>query len=141
MTVAEVATRWCCLAFIDYFNELGNQSRTHDITTEYLDGEFLTLEEFRENVMEKIADPNFFVMCSYSRTAVGQTRFSGGHVAPLGGYDAENDRVLVHEVNTWRYPSVWVETEVIWKAIRTTTAVGSYRGVVLVRAVEKKEEK
>ncbi|CAD7942196.1 unnamed protein product [Amoebophrya sp. A120] len=122
--------------------------------TEYISGDSLSLDEFRRNVLEKLGvrrpgrgtgsrtttssgikaedeDP-FLAIVSYSRTAVGQKHFSGGHVAPIGGYDPENDRVLILEVNVWRYPSVWIPTELLWRGIRTTTAVGISRGLLKV---------
>ena len=66
---------------------------------------------------------NFILMVSYSRTALGQKVFSGGHVACLGGYDRETDEALILEVNSWRYPSVWASCSLLHKGSWTKTKV------------------
>eukprot|EP00391_Amoebophrya_sp_Ameob2_P006174 CAMPEP_0178985316 /NCGR_PEP_ID=MMETSP0795-20121207/2081_1 /TAXON_ID=88552 /ORGANISM="Amoebophrya sp., Strain Ameob2" /LENGTH=467 /DNA_ID=CAMNT_0020676253 /DNA_START=457 /DNA_END=1857 /DNA_ORIENTATION=+ len=69
-------------------------------------------------------DDPFFVIVSYSRTEVGQKHFSGGHVAPIAGFDPATDRVLLLDVNTWRYPAVWIPAEALCNGIKTLTSVG-----------------
>lgn len=75
-----------------------------------------------------------FLLVNYSRSAVGQRMFSGGHYAPLGGYHRDLDKVLILEVNSWRYPSVWVDVPLLWEAIRTRVATGKWRGFLKVSA-------
>eukprot|EP00435_Cladocopium_sp_Y103_P058402 s580_g20.t1 len=50
--------------------------------------------------------PRNYILVNYSRSVVGQRMFSGGHYAPIGGFHQEEDKVLLLEVNSWRYPSV-----------------------------------
>ncbi|CAD7937223.1 unnamed protein product [Amoebophrya sp. A25] len=104
--------------------------------TEYISGDELGLDRgrFWEETLHKLNDAvdPFFVIISYSRQAVGQKHFSGGHVAPLGGYDPGTDRVLVLEVNSWRYPSCWIPAELLYQGIQTQTSVGIPRGMLKV---------
>lgn len=107
------------------------------VHTEYLSGleDLHSLEQFRE-ILKTLQSGDdrgqFFAIMSYSRQAVGQKHFSGGHVAPLGGYDEASDKVLVLEVNTWRYPSVWMDAETLFNGIRTKTSVGVSRGLLKI---------
>lgn len=73
-------------------------------------------------------DRRRYIMANYSRLKLGQKRFSGGHYAPLGGVMWDEDRVLLLEVNQWRYPSVWVEISTLWNALHTQAGNGSWRG-------------
>jgi len=75
-----------------------------------------------------------YIIASYSRTVVGQTRFSGGHVAPIGAFDPVTRKVLIWEVNSWRYPSIWVDSSTFLDALRTQTGVGMWRGLLKIRA-------
>lgn len=69
-------------------------------------GEDLTLDEFRDNVLKRLNEPDFYCIISYSRVAVGQDVFAGGHVAPLGGYNPKDDTVLILEVQQKRFYSI-----------------------------------
>uniref|UniRef100_A0A7S4UP31 glutathione gamma-glutamylcysteinyltransferase n=1 Tax=Alexandrium monilatum TaxID=311494 RepID=A0A7S4UP31_9DINO len=73
-----------------------------------------------------------YLMVNYSRQVVGQRMFSGGHYAPLGGYHRGLDKVLVLDVNSWRYPSVWVDLPLLWAAVHTRVGNGSWRGYLRV---------
>ncbi|CAE7475943.1 PCS3 [Symbiodinium pilosum] len=74
-----------------------------------------------------------FLLVNYSRSAIGQRMFSGGHYAPIAGYNAKEDKVLLLEVNCWRYPSVWVDLPSLWLAIQTQVANGNWRGYLRIR--------
>mmetsp|Transcript_61720 Transcript_61720/g.137793 ORF Transcript_61720/g.137793 Transcript_61720/m.137793 type:complete len:271 (+) Transcript_61720:24-836(+) len=77
-----------------------------------------------------------YILVNYSRSAVGQRMFSGGHYAPLGGFHHTQDKVLLLEVNSWRYPSVWVDLPRLWGATHTQVANGSWRGYLRIRTAE-----
>ncbi|CAE7597164.1 Glutathione gamma-glutamylcysteinyltransferase 3 [Symbiodinium microadriaticum] len=76
-----------------------------------------------------------YVLVNYSRSVVGQRMFSGGHYAPIGGFNAEEDKVLLLEVNSWRYPSVWVDLPRLWLATHTQVANGNWRGYLRIQTL------
>ena len=75
-----------------------------------------------------------YLLVNYSRLKLGQKRFSGGHYAPVGAVNYGMDRVLLLEVNQWRYPSVWVNISELWSAIQTQAGNGSWRGYLRLDA-------
>jgi len=75
-----------------------------------------------------------YVMVNYSRVVVGQILFSGGHYAPIGGFHPELDKVLILDVNTRRYPSVWADLPLVWDAVHTQTGNGAWRGYLRLQA-------
>ena len=58
----------------------------------------------------------------------------GGHISPLGAYDAKADQFLILDVARYKYPPVWVETTVLFDAMNTPDAANDNRrrGFVLV---------
>eukprot|EP00929_Paragymnodinium_shiwhaense_P056021 TRINITY_DN28047_c0_g1_i2.p1 TRINITY_DN28047_c0_g1~~TRINITY_DN28047_c0_g1_i2.p1 ORF type:complete len:295 (-),score=43.40 TRINITY_DN28047_c0_g1_i2:16-834(-) len=75
-----------------------------------------------------------YLLVNYSRTAIGQRMFSGGHYATIGGYNKSAEKALLLEVNAWRYPSVWVDVETLWGALHTQTSSATWRGYLRVVA-------
>eukprot|EP00931_Biecheleriopsis_adriatica_P068293 TRINITY_DN42267_c0_g1_i1.p1 TRINITY_DN42267_c0_g1~~TRINITY_DN42267_c0_g1_i1.p1 ORF type:complete len:274 (+),score=36.63 TRINITY_DN42267_c0_g1_i1:77-898(+) len=76
------------------------------------------------------------LLVNYSRTVIGQRMFSGGHYAPVGGFHEPSDKVLLLEVNSWRYPSVWVNLPLLWSAMHTRVGNGTWRGYLRVSSAE-----
>jgi len=54
-------------------------------------------------------------VCNYSRKALGQT--GDGHFSPIGGYEAEADRVLMLDVARFKYPAHWVNRDELFNAL------------------------
>lgn len=80
-----------------------------------------------------------YILVNYSRKKIGQRIFSGGHYAVIGGYHNKFDMVLLLEVNSWRYPSVWAPLCKVWDAIETQVGNGSWRGYILVATPQPEE--
>ena len=70
-----------------------------------------------------------YVLVNYARKALGQT--GGGHISPLGAYDAASDSFLVMDVNPNRAPWVWVASADLVAAMRTFDTVEN-RGYLLI---------
>jgi hypothetical protein len=65
----------------------------------------------------------------------GLEEVGGGHMSPLGAYDAAADCFLLLDVSRYKYPAVWVRTDELFAAMNTTdTTVGRSRGWVVVGA-------
>ena len=93
-----------------------------------------SVDEFRKLASEALGQPGHFVIINYLRVAIGQE--VGGHISPLGAYDAKSDRFLVLDVARYKYPPVWVRTEDLFGAMNTVDKdnAGKTRGYVLVSA-------
>uniref|UniRef100_A0A7S0T5R7 glutathione gamma-glutamylcysteinyltransferase n=1 Tax=Mantoniella antarctica TaxID=81844 RepID=A0A7S0T5R7_9CHLO len=75
--------------------------------------------------------PVRYVGINFHRSEVGE--IGGGHMSPIGAYDAATDRVLVMDVSRYKYPPVWTKLEAVYRAMNTTDgASGRSRGWVVV---------
>ena len=72
-----------------------------------------------------------YVIVNYRRVEVGQT--GGGHISPLGAFDAESDSVLVLDVNPASAGWVWMPVALLIRGMRTFDTVEN-RGYILVQA-------
>jgi Phytochelatin synthase len=93
-----------------------------------------TLDEFRKSAMEHMSIQGQYVIVNYLRRAIGQER--GGHISPLGAYDAGTDRFLILDVARYKYPPVWVKASELFDAMNTTDSDNDNRtrGYVLIHA-------
>jgi hypothetical protein len=72
-----------------------------------------------------------YVGINFHRTEIGE--LGGGHMSPVGAYDASTDRVLVMDVSRYKYPPVWTSLVSAYRAMNTTDgASGKSRGWVVI---------
>ena len=83
----------------------------------------------RREIVANLAAGEDFVLVNYARKALGQP--GGGHISPLGAYDAPSDSFLVMDVNPNRAPWVWVGADALIAAMRTFDTVEN-RGYLLI---------
>ena len=83
----------------------------------------------RREIAANLASGDDFVLVNYARRALGQE--GGGHISPLGAYDARSDSFLIMDVNPNRAPWVWVGAGDLIAAMRTFDTVEN-RGYLLV---------
>lgn len=92
------------------------------------------IQRFRAAVIAAAAQAtSSCVLANYQRGAVHQIPVNNGHMSPIGGYHGETDRCLVLDTNSWRYPPVWVEVDLLWRAMCQRSNIGTPRGYVVVR--------
>ncbi|WP_265942861.1 phytochelatin synthase family protein [Dechloromonas sp. A34] len=87
--------------------------------------------EIRKDLIDNLNRAGDFVIVNYHRGAVGQT--GGGHISPLGAYDAASDSVLILDVNPSHHPWVWMPLATLIQGMRTRDAVEN-RGYILVQS-------
>ena len=87
----------------------------------------------RHEIATNLAAGGDFVLVNYARRALGQE--GGGHISPLGAYDASSDSFLIMDVNPNRAPWVWVTADDLIAAMRTFDTVEN-RGYLLVSDAE-----
>lgn len=90
-----------------------------------------TLDEasIRSDLIGNLGKGGDYVIVNYLRRAAGQA--GGGHISPLGAYDAETDAFLVLDVNPSAAGWVWMPAATLIRAMRTFDTVEN-RGYVLV---------
>lgn len=111
--------------------ELASLLAANGATVQRWHGDGLSLPQLRGLLKRGLSDPGDRLLANYHRSAVGQQ--GGGHISPLGAYDERADKVLILDVARYRYPSVWVPTESLWKAIRMVDgSSGRSRGLLRI---------
>ncbi len=87
--------------------------------------------QIRAELIANLQRPGDYVIVNYRREAVGQR--GGGHISPLGAYDAGSDSFLVLDVNPAAAGWVWMPAATLIKGMRTFDTLEN-RGYVLVSA-------
>jgi hypothetical protein len=105
--------------------------RAHDLVTRLVVvDDRKSEEEIRADFVENLKRAGDYVVVNYRRENVGQR--GGGHISPLGAYDAETDSVLVMDVNPASAGWVWMPIATLIKGMRTFDTVEN-RGYILVQ--------
>ncbi|WP_342619331.1 phytochelatin synthase family protein [Rhodoferax sp. GW822-FHT02A01] len=87
-------------------------------------------EQVRADLVQALGTPDTYAIVTYKRSAVGQQ--GGGHISPLGAYDAVSDSFLVLDVNPSSAGWIWMPAPVLIEGMRTFDTVEN-RGYILVR--------
>ncbi|MBD1846266.1 phytochelatin synthase family protein [Cyanobacteria bacterium FACHB-63] len=91
-----------------------------------------SLEQFRVQVRANLSNANDYVIVNYDRAALGQE--GGGHISPIAAYHEPSDRILIADVSSYKYPSVWVSVSDLWQAMKTTdSTTRRSRGYLIAR--------
>jgi Phytochelatin synthase len=87
--------------------------------------------DIRADLVQSLSSAGRYAIVTYKRSAVGQK--GGGHISPLGAYDAGSDSFLVLDVNPASAGWVWMPTALLIQGMRTFDTVEN-RGYILLRA-------
>ena len=111
--------------------QLDELLRAHDLVTRLVVvDDKKSEEEVRADFVENLKRAGDYVIVNYRREQVGQR--GGGHISPLGAYDAESDSVLVMDVNPASPGWVWMPISTLIKGMRTFGTVEN-RGYILIQ--------
>ncbi|MGY6276956.1 phytochelatin synthase family protein [Methylomonas sp. MgM2] len=111
--------------------QLSQLLAAHGLKTKAIHAGEVGPEQFRALAVKNLTEPDNFVVVNYLRKAIGQQ--SGGHISPLAAYHAASDSFLILDVSRYKYPPVWVDAELLWKAMNTIDQTsGKTRGLVLI---------
>ncbi len=93
------------------------------------------LDAFRKAAIATLQDPNAYLVVNVSRAVLGQGGVDGGgHISPIGAYNAEADRFLFLDVARYKYLPSWITAERLYAAMNTIdTTSKKTRGYVVVR--------
>jgi hypothetical protein len=83
----------------------------------------------RADLIGNLSRGGDYVIVNYLRSAAGQR--GGGHLSPLGAYDAESDSLLLLDVNPGEAGWVWMPVGTLIGAMRTFDTLEN-RGYLLV---------
>lgn len=104
--------------------------RAHGLATRLVVDDRVAEAEVRAALAENLARRGDFVVVNYRRGSVGQE--GGGHISPLGAYDAATDSFLVLDVNPANAGWAWIPAHALIDGMRTFDTVEN-RGFILVR--------
>ncbi|MDJ0731910.1 MAG: phytochelatin synthase family protein [Crocosphaera sp.] len=111
--------------------QLGGLLKSYPVDVEVYHGDEVSLDEFRQRIVNNLKQENNFVLVNYLRSTIGQER--GGHISPIAAYHQSSDRFLVLDVSRYKYPPIWVKAEDLWNATNTIdSASEKMRGFVLI---------
>lgn len=96
-----------------------------NITVHHLDPDVISIEAFRQDLQNALANPKARVMINFDRKGVGQV--GGGHFSPLGAFSPDMDAFLVMDVAKYKYPNAWISTSLLYKSLQTVDACGNWR--------------
>ncbi|WP_444996295.1 phytochelatin synthase family protein [Aliikangiella sp. IMCC44359] len=109
-------------------SQLSNHFHIHKMKTKVVDGNKISLKDFRQLAIDNFKNPDNFLVINYYRKSVNQ--IGGGHISPLVAYHEKSDSILVMDTASYKYPPTWIKTESLWKAAATTGSDGNFRGIV-----------
>ena len=87
-------------------------------------------QDIRAELIDNLQRRGDYAIVAYKRQAVGQR--GGGHISPLGAYDAQSDSFLVLDVNPASAGWVWMPTATLIRGMRTFDRVEN-RGYILIQ--------
>jgi len=112
-------------------DELAKTLEAHGVKVKSISGDSFKDKELRTLLKNSLGDDGKFMLANYLRTAVGQKGW--GHWSVLASYDPETDRVLILDVEKFKYNPVWIEVNTLNKAINTMDSTSKKpRGLIVV---------
>nr|XP_039265067.1 glutathione gamma-glutamylcysteinyltransferase-like [Styela clava] len=75
------------------------------------------IDEFRDVIKNVTLKEDVAMILSYNRSTLGQ--IGSGHLSPIGGYNPIEDKVLILDVERFKYPPHWVCLHDLWNAIKS----------------------
>lgn len=113
--------------------EMGAFLRAHGLHVRGVHAGRSDLSSFRDAAGAALGEAGTFLVVNYDRRILGQS--GGGHISPVGAFDAGTDRVLILDVATRKNPFTWVPLPLLWAAMDTVDSdSGQTRGYLLVTA-------
>jgi hypothetical protein len=112
--------------------QLDELLRAHDLSTRLVVVDDRRADaDIRRDLVENLQRAGDYVIVNYRRVEIGQA--GGGHISPLGAFDAESDSVLVLDVNPASAGWVWMPVAALIRGMRTFDTVEN-RGYILVQS-------
>ena len=91
-------------------------------------------DEFRKLAKKILTRNSGRMIVNYDRISLGQV--GSGHHSSLAAYDQVTDQFLIMDVAKFKYPPVWLKTNLLFKAMMTRDPdSGLYRGYVVVESL------
>lgn len=112
--------------------QLDELLRAHELVTRLVIADAKQADaDIRRDLIQNLQRAGDYVIVNYRRVEVGQT--GGGHISPLGAFDAESDSVLVLDVNPASAGWVWMPVASLIRGMRTFDTIEN-RGYILVQS-------
>jgi hypothetical protein len=97
----------------------------------YYGTDFKNSASFKKTLIDALKDRNEFVIANFYRKSIGEV--GGGHFSPVAAYNPKTDQFLILDVARYKYPSVWVSSGTLLRAIQGKDSSSHIsRGVIIV---------
>lgn len=115
-------------------DQLGRALATFPVSVRVVHANEMNANQFRVLAENIIHSQSGYIIVNFSRPSLAEE--GEGHMSPLAAYDKESDRFLMLDVARFRYPSAWIKTEDLWKAMDTIDKDSNkYRGFIIIQAI------
>jgi hypothetical protein len=113
-------------------NQLARSLKSYPIEVQCIFASDSTITQFRQTLSKALLLPDSHILVNFDRKKIGQP--GGGHISPIGAYNAEKDLVLILDTANYKFPWVWVKIERLWDAMAGAVDPSSNRsrGYVVV---------
>ncbi len=112
--------------------ELKHIAEVYQIQAKIVFGSEITVNDFRDIVIDYLRQSNSFVIVNFWRKNIGQQGL--GHISPIAAYNQKQDRFLILDVARNVYPPFWVKIQELWQATATKDIVSKKsRGLLLLK--------
>ncbi|KAI8981540.1 Phytochelatin synthase-domain-containing protein [Pilobolus umbonatus] len=95
------------------FDEFTCLAQSHCYVVPHRGGSY---EKFIADLEKTTANSNSQMVVNYSRISLGQQE-DVSHFSPIGGFNKEENQVLIMDVACGKYPSVWVNAKHLYNAM------------------------
>lgn len=111
--------------------EIALALKTFSINVNVMYGRKISEEMFRQRAIEAVSSTHKFILVNFCRKYINEK--GCGHFSPLAAYNKKADRFLLLDVARYKYPSVWVKTSDLYRAIRKgiDNGTGKSRGFII----------
>ncbi|KAJ3013561.1 hypothetical protein HKX48_005671 [Thoreauomyces humboldtii] len=112
------------------FTELACLARCNGLRVTAKRADQVSRDQFKKDLARVSASEDTHMVVSFSRKTLGQT--GDGHFSPIGAYHAEKNQVLVLDTARFKYPSYFVDADVLYDSMHPVDAeTGLPRGYFL----------
>ena len=101
---------------------------TWSVEAHHVDPTTDSISSVADTMLQALRNPKARLMINYHRAAVGQ--IGGGHFSPVGAYSPTLGAFLVMDVAKYKYPPVWIPTELLYHSLATVDNCGAWDGPV-----------
>jgi Phytochelatin synthase len=99
-------------------------SDSWSVDARHVDPSVISIDQMRKALVLSLMSPSSRVLVNFNRAMANQV--GEGHFSPIGSYSHAKDAFLIMDVAKYKYPPVWMPTSVLYRALSTVDACGTW---------------